>query len=153
MLPEFLLSREVRLRLERVWNTMLTRRPTRATLFSSRSHQCKMPWSTTRWPWRWQPNLYNTRLGQSPQLNWRLPTNHGASPQWNVAPRWPLPSRAPMHPRVTRSTRKSGGNQIIFGGSVDRGLLFQTLENQQVVMARERDRARISFWASMVKLQ
>src|ERR1044071_4763687 len=43
MLPEFLLSREVRLRLETVRSTMLTRRPTRATLFSSCSYQCKMP--------------------------------------------------------------------------------------------------------------
>src|ERR1041385_7370564 len=43
LLPKFLLLREVRLRLERVWNTMLTRSRRGTPYFSSRSHQCKMP--------------------------------------------------------------------------------------------------------------
>ena len=42
LLPKFLLLREVRLRLERVWNTMLTRSQRGPPYFSSRSHQCKM---------------------------------------------------------------------------------------------------------------
>src|SRR4051812_5106465 len=152
MLPEFLLSREVRLRLERVRSTMLTRRPTRATLFSSRSYQarCRDPLrggleggnrTFTIQGWG---NLHNL-IGGSQQT-----TELHHNGMWLRGDLFRLGHQCT--PRVTRSTRKSGGNQIIFGGSVDRGLLFQTLENQQVVMARERDRARISFWASMVKL-
>ena len=44
LLPKFLLLREVRLLLERVWNTMLTQSQRGPPYFSSRSHQCKMPW-------------------------------------------------------------------------------------------------------------
>jgi hypothetical protein len=42
------------------------------------------------------------------------------------------------------------GEQISLGGSVDRGPLLQTLEDQKVLMARERDRAKMSFRATMV---
>ena len=43
----------------------------------------------------------------------------------------------------------SGGNQISLGGSVDRGLLNQSLENQQVWFAREGDRAKMELGAIM----
>src|SRR3954464_2963244 len=43
LLPKFLLLREVRLRLERVRSTMLTRSQRGPPYFSSRSYQCKMP--------------------------------------------------------------------------------------------------------------
>ena len=66
-----------------------------------------------------------------------------------MAPRCPEPSRVLKHPRVTRSTRDYWGNQISLGRSVDPGLLNQSLENQQVSLARERDRAKMSFGATM----
>ena len=42
-----------------------------------------------------------------------------------------------------------GGNQISLGGSVDRGLLNQSLENQQVWLAREGDRAKMKLGTTM----
>src|ERR1041385_6942500 len=82
LLPKFLLLREVRLRLERVRSTMLTRSQRGPPYFSSRSYQCKCRDSTIRTlegghrtrtngnPWGRSPNPYKCS-GQSPQPNWR----------------------------------------------------------------------------------
>ena len=53
------------------------------------------------------------------------------------------------HPRVTRSARDEWGNQISLGGSVDLGLLNQSLRNQQVLLARERNRAKMELGETM----
>ena len=73
MLPKFLLFREVRLRLERVRITMLTRSQRGPPYFSSRSpmqdvviHYAETLKAAT------EP--LKTSLGKSPQLNRRLPT-------------------------------------------------------------------------------
>ena len=107
--------------------------------------RCEMPWFHYWCPWRWRPNLYKQGWGNLHNLIGDSQQDHEASPQWNMAPRWPQPSRVLKHPRVTRSARDEWGNRKSLGGSVDRGLLNHYRANQQVWLAREIDWAKWSL--------
>ena len=96
-----------------VWRHNAPHEATRATVFSLRPHTMRDAVIPLVVPLKAVTRPLQTRLGLSPQPNRRLPVNQGASPQWNVAPRWPQPSRVLKHPRVTRSARISGGMKFL----------------------------------------
>jgi hypothetical protein len=74
-----------------------------------------------------------TMLGLSPQLNWRLPTPPRSFTTMDCGPEVTSSISGAQKPK----SKISGGNQISRGGFVDRGPFLQTLEDQQVLMARE----------------
>ena len=135
--------------LARCGGTMLLKKPLGPPYSPHALTQCEMSWFHYWCPRRRRPNLYKQGWGNLHNLIGGSQQDHEASPQWNMALRWPQPSRVLKHPRVTRSARDKWGNQISLGGSVDRSLVTQSRANQQVWLARERDRAKMELGATM----
>ena len=133
--------------LERCGGTMLPKKPLGPPYSPHAITQCEMSWFHYWCPWRRRPNLYKQGWGNLHNLIRGSQQYHEASPQWTMAPWWPQPSRVLKHPRVTKSTQESMGKQISFGGSVDLGLLLQSLTNQQVWLDTEIDRAKMELGA------
>jgi hypothetical protein len=80
--------------------------------------------------------------GTSPQPNWRLPASPRGSQSHKNDQR---PSRVPMNPRCTSSSKEWIWKSNRFGGRVDLGQLSQVLEGQGVWVARERDLPSLSL--------
>ena len=131
--------------LERCGGTMLPKKPLGPPYSPHALTQCEMLWFHYWCPWRRRPNLYKQGWGSLHNLIGGSQLNRRASPQWNVAPRWPQPSRVLKHPRVTRSARDEWGNRKSLGGSVDRGLLNHSRANQQIWLAREIDQEKMKL--------
>ena len=74
VLPKFLPFERKYVSVGAVWRHNAPQEATRATVFSSRPHTMQDAVIPLLVPLNAATDLYNTRLGLSPQLNWRLPT-------------------------------------------------------------------------------
>ena len=90
-----------------------------------------------------------TRLGQSPQLNWRLPTQPRSFTTMECGSEVTSTVYGAQTPKSNKIHKGLvGGIKMSLGGSVDLGLLLQTLANHQGLLAREGDRALLSLWSN-----
>src|ERR687892_727783 len=74
VLPEFLPFKGKYVSVRAVWRHNAPQEATRATVFSSRPHTMRDAVIPLLVPLKAATEPLQTRLGQSPQLNWRLPT-------------------------------------------------------------------------------
>ena len=97
-------------------------------LYKDEAHSTTELEALTKFPRLPKPQESQGR-GTTPQLNWRLPASPRGSQSHKNDQR---PSRVPMNPRVTSSSKEWMGKSNRFGGSVDLGQLSQVLEGQGV---------------------
>ena len=128
--------------LERCGGIMLPNKPLGPPYSPHALTQCEMPWFHYWCPWRWRPNLYKQGWGSLHNLIGGSQQYHEASPQWNMAPRWPQPSRVLKHPRVTKSTQESMGEANILWWKCRSRSPPSIPSKSTSLVARERDRAR-----------
>src|SRR3989337_2943066 len=120
VLPKFLPFERKYVSVGAVWRHNAPQKATRATVFDSRPHTMRDAVIPLVVPLKVATEPLQTRLGLSPQLNWRLPTkprSFTTMEYGSEVPRTkclelyttmielqaPQPSRAPRHPRGTSS--------------------------------------------------
>ena len=97
-------------------------------LYKDEAHSTTELEALTKFPRLPKPQESQGR-GTSPQLNWSLPASPRGSQSHKNDQR---PSRVPMNPRCTSSSKEWIWKSNRFGGRVDLGQLSQVLEGQGV---------------------
>ena len=97
-------------------------------LYKDEAHSTTELEALTKFPRLPKPQESQGR-GTTPQLNWRLPASPRGSQSHKNDQR---PSRVPMNPRFTSSSKEWIWKSNRFGGRVDLGQLSQVLEGQGV---------------------
>ena len=103
MLPKFLPFEGKYVSVGAVWRHNAPQEATRATVFSSRPQTMRDAVIPLLVPFEAATGPLQTRLGLSPQLNWRLPTKPRSFTTMEYSSEQHQPSRVPRHPRGTSS--------------------------------------------------